>query len=109
MAEPTLISVFGAGATQTANTITINKADLPGLTAAATNTAESLVVGLLLRFQSSLTKTGFGADLDQSIYVESGYPTFAFRGSNNSQYRVDQLTINFAKVDTTSIIDPDNY
>ena len=27
----------------------------------------------------------------------------------NSQYRVDQLTVNFAKADTGGAIDPDDY
>lgn len=40
MAEPSLTEVFGPGATQTATTLTITKADLPGLTAAIDNRAE---------------------------------------------------------------------
>lgn len=109
MAEPSLTSVFGAEATQNATTITINKADLTGLTASANNTAEALVVALLLRFKNVLSKTAFDADTDQSIYVENGFPNFAFRGTNNTQYRVDQLTVNFAKLDTANVIDPDDY
>lgn len=109
MAEPTLSSVFGANATQTATTITIDKADLPGLTAAANNTAESLLTGLLLRAQLGLTQVGFDADIDQSIYIASGFPSFTFRGINNDSYRVDQLTVNLAKPDTAGTIDPDDY
>lgn len=109
MAEPLLTSVFGAGATQTATTITILKSDLPGLTAAANNKAEALFVGLMLRAQIGLSKTGFDADLDQSIYVDQGFPNFTFRGTNNASYRVDQLTVNLAKPDTNSTIDPDDY
>ncbi|MBW4571603.1 MAG: hypothetical protein KME31_27375 [Tolypothrix carrinoi HA7290-LM1] len=109
MAEPTLTQVFGAGATQTATTITIAKADLPGLTASATNRGESLLAGILLKAKTGLLKTTFETELDQSIYIEAGYPTFTFRGANTDSYRVDQLTVNFAKIDTSAIIDPDDY
>jgi hypothetical protein len=109
MAEPTLTQVFGAGATQDATTITILKADLPGLTASANNRAESLLTAILLKAQAGLSKTAFDADLDQSIYIESGFPTFSFRGVNNDSYRTDQLTINLAKLDTSGTLDPDDY
>ncbi|WGV23366.1 hypothetical protein [Halotia branconii] len=109
MAEPTLTAVFGANATQTSTTITISKADLPGLTASANNTAESLLVGLVLLAKQSLSQTNFDANLNQSIYVDNGFPTFTFRGTNNDSYRVDQLTINLAKPDTAGTIDPDDY
>ncbi len=109
MAEPTLTAVFGASATQTSTTITISKAELPGLTASANNTAESLLVGLVLLAKQALTQTSFDTNLDQSIYVDAGFPTFTFRGANNDSYRVDQLTVNLAKPDTASIIDPDDY
>lgn len=107
--EPSLTTVFGPGATQTATTVTIAKADLPRLTAAANNTAESLLVGIMLRAQTGLPQSGFDADLDQSIYVAQGFPQFTFRGTNQAPYRVDQLTVNLAKPDTAGTIDPDDY
>lgn len=109
MAEPTLVQVFGASATQTATTITITKSDLPGLTASATNTAESLLTGILLQAKVGLTKATFDTNLDQSLYIESGFPGFVFRGTNNDSYRNDSLTINLTKIDTAATIDPDNY
>lgn len=109
MAEPTLTEIFGAGATQDADTITIVKADLPRLTPAAFNRAESLLTGIVLKAQSGLSKTGFDNNLDQSIYIDQGYPSFTFRGTNNDSYRVDQLTINLSKPDTNAEIDPNNY
>lgn len=109
MAEPTLTSVLGANAVQTATTITISKADLPGLTATANNTPESLITAILLRAKLGLDKTTFDTNLDQSIYVDQGFPGFVFRGTNNDSYRVDQLTVNLAKPDTVSGIDPDDY
>ena len=111
MAEPTLQEVFGTGATQDVNTITISKADLVtfGLTADANNSAESLVVAISLLIQNGLPQSSFDTNLDQSIYIDTGFPNFAFRGDNNDQYRVDQLTVNFAKLDTSTAIDPDDY
>ncbi|BBD68650.1 hypothetical protein NIES4072_40280 [Nostoc commune NIES-4072] len=109
MAEPTLADIFGSNATQTATTITIAKADLPRLTANANNTAESLLTGILLKAQTSLTQTNFDSNINQSIYVNSGFSSFTTRGTNNDAYRVDQLIINFAKLDISSTIDPDDY
>lgn len=107
--EPLLTSVFGAGATQNVNTITIAKADLTNLTASANNTAESLLVAIVQKAQAGLAKTNFDTNLDQSVYIELGFPNFAFRGINNDPYRVDSFTINLAKPDTNAAIDPDDY
>ncbi|MEH2322049.1 MAG: hypothetical protein V7K32_00300 [Nostoc sp.] len=109
MAKPTLAQIFGANATQDAATLTIHKADLPRLTASASNTAESLLTGILLLVQLQLLKSNFDTNLEQSIYIESGFPAFTFRGNNNASYRVDSLTISLAKPDTSAIIDPDDY
>ncbi|MEH2243550.1 hypothetical protein [Nostoc sp.] len=109
MSEPTLQEVFGADAVQTATTFTITKANLPRLTPSANNTPESLLTGILLQSQVALTKTAFDSNTDQSLYIDSGYPGFTTRGTNNDSYRVDQLTVNLAKPDTASVIDPDNY
>lgn len=109
MAEPTLQEVLGAGATQDATTVTIVKANLPGLTPSATNTAESLLAGVLLCAKNGLTKTTFDTNINQSIYIEAAYSGFIYRGTDNAQYRNDPLTINLAKADTTATIDPDDY
>ncbi|HYX19067.1 MAG TPA: hypothetical protein VE944_32895 [Nostoc sp.] len=109
MAEPTLVEVFGTGATQDATTITIQKSSLLRLTPSATNTAESLLTGILLKAQAGLSQANFDANIDQSIYLTDGFPGFTTRGTNNTSYRVDQLTVNLAKIDTSSVIDPDDY
>ncbi|MBD2568368.1 hypothetical protein [Anabaena lutea] len=109
MAEPTITQVFGSGASQTATTVTITKADLPGLTASPSNTAESLLAAIILFAKSFLTQTAFDANTDQSIYIETGFASFTNRGTNNDSYRVDQLTINLAKIDSGSTLDPDDY
>lgn len=109
MSEPTLQQIFGASATQSATTITITKADLPRLTASSTNTPESLLTAILLKAQDGLPQSTFDTNLDQSIYIALGFPGFAFRGTNNDSYRVDQITVNLAKPDTSATIDPDDY
>ncbi|BAY21693.1 hypothetical protein NIES2100_14500 [Calothrix sp. NIES-2100] len=109
MAEPTLVQIFGASATQDSTTLTITKSSLTGLTASGSNSAESLLVAILLKAQAYLTQTNFDANTDQSIYISSGFSSFTTRGTNNDPYRVDQLTINLAKPDTGSTLDPDDY
>lgn len=109
MAEPTLQEVFGAGATQDATTITLVKANFATLTPAAINRAESLLAALLIKALAGLAQSTFDTNLDQSIYLALGFPGFAFRGTNNDSYRVDQITVNLAKLDTSSLIDPDDY
>lgn len=112
MAEPSLTQVFGAGATQTATTLSIAKADLAavGLTASATNTAESLFVALLLLAKSSLTPTAQETNGDQSITVaqaDFNFQTLVER--NNQTYRQSTYSVNLQKLDTGNTIDPDDY
>ncbi|MBE9191443.1 hypothetical protein IQ230_14015 [Gloeocapsopsis crepidinum LEGE 06123] len=109
MPEPTLQQVFGAGATQTATTLTIEKADLTavGLTASATNTAESLFVGLLLLAKAVLTAAGLESNPDQSISIEDSFDSLVTR--NNQTFRQKTYSINLQKLDTGATIDPDDY
>jgi hypothetical protein len=111
MAEPTLTSVFGANSTQNTTDLVIKKSDLAavGLTASAANNAESLFVAILLLAKQTLTQTNFDTNIDQSIYIDTGFPSFTSRGTNNDSYRVDQFTLNLAKPDTSGTIDPDDY
>jgi hypothetical protein len=110
MAEPTLQEVFGAGATQTATTITILKADL-GITATATNRGEQLFAGIVKKAAIDLSTTNFGTNADQSIAMSPGFDSITYRTINGVQtaYLQNQLTINFAKVQTSAGITPDDY
>ena len=45
----TLTDLFGSGATQNATSLTIQKSDLVGLTPSSSNTAESLLVAILVK------------------------------------------------------------
>lgn len=109
MAEPTLQEILGANSTQDETTITINKADLIGLTPSANNTGESIYAALSLTAKNYLSESNFENNLDQSIYLEEGLPNFLNRGENSDRYRTDQLTINLAKIDTDTGINPDDY
>jgi hypothetical protein len=110
MAEPTLQEVFGAGATQTATTITILKADL-ALTASATNRAEQLLAGICKKAATNLTSANFSTNGDQSITVSTGFDSLVYRTIANTQQTLlqTQLTFNFAKIQATSGISPDDY
>jgi hypothetical protein len=109
MAEPTLISVFGANATQSATELIISKADLVaiGLTASATNTPESLLAAIIALAQPALGETGYGANLDQSITITDGTDSLTTRGTVT--YRQKTKTIDFFKADPSGTFDPDDY
>lgn len=113
MAEPTIIQVFGAGATQSATTITIDKSDLTSvsLTPSATNTAESLLAAILLKAQLVLTQSGFDSNLDQSVTIVPGFDSIVQRTDalgNVTGYRQNQLSVNLHRLDAGGI-DPDDY
>lgn len=110
MAEPTLQEVFGAGATQTATTLTILKSDLL-LTATATNRAEQLFAGILKKATTKLSQTNFDANVDQSIAIGTGFDSLAYRtnGANQETLLLTPLTVNFAKVQASGGITPDDY
>jgi hypothetical protein len=110
MAEPTLQEVFGAGATQTATTITILKADLD-LTASVTNRAEQLLAGIAKKAAITLTGENFSSNGDQSITISSGFDSLVYRTIATTQQTLlqTQLTFNFAKLQPTSGISPNDY
>lgn len=113
MAEPTLTAIFGAGATQNATTITIAKADLSaiGLSASASNTAESLLAAIVLKAKEALTDANFGLNIDQSITVVSGFDSLVQRPLSDgtfTTYIQNQFNVNLHK-QNNSVIDPDDY
>jgi hypothetical protein len=110
MAEPTLQQVFGAGATQTATTIVILKSDLP-MTAAAVNRAEQTFAAICKKASAALTTTAFDTNGDQSINIAPGFDSLTYRtiGSVQETLLQTQLTINFAKVQASSGVTPDDY
>jgi hypothetical protein len=111
MPKPTLAEVFGANATQNATTLTLSKSDLAsvGLTTSATNSAESLLAAIILKSKEYLSQTNFDLNIDQSTVVGTGFKSTTVRGTNNTQYLTDQLTLTLAKIDPLSPLDPDDY
>lgn len=108
MAEPTLQSVFGTNATQNTTTLTISKADLTGLTATSSNTAESLLVAILLKAKESLSEANRDINVDQSIAVDvATTPSYTTR--NNAVYSRDTITVELDRAAGNLTIDPDNY
>lgn len=109
--EPTLIQVFGTNAIQDATTLTISKADLTsvGLTPSANNTAESLLLAIMLKFKSVLTDTARDTNVDQSVAVVEGFsPSITTR--NNTTYLRNTISVEVDKVLTgADVIDPDDY
>jgi hypothetical protein len=107
MAEPTLAQVFGANATQTATEIIISKADLPGLTASASNSAESILTGIMLQAKTTLTPENRTTNEQQSIAIETGFDSLAYRGT--TAYYQSALNMTLQKANTAATIDPDDY
>lgn len=111
MAEPLLTAVFGANATQDATALTISKSDLvsTGLTPSATNTAESLLLAIVLKFKAVLTDTARDTNVDQSVAVTDGFsPSVTTR--NNAIYLRNTISVEVDKLLTgADVIDPDDY
>ncbi|OYD92763.1 hypothetical protein CDG77_14010 [Nostoc sp. 'Peltigera membranacea cyanobiont' 213] len=118
MAEPTIVQIFGTGAARLANGDTVSTPGLfipdssltsTGLTTPTTATAEGHLTAIVKKAESYLTQSNFDSNIDQSLIVGTGYPSFVNRGTDNTQYRVDQKTLSLAKIDTGSTINPGDY
>ncbi len=111
MAERTLTEVFGANASQTATDLVIKKSDLTsvGLTASASNTAESLLLAIALKAQQTLTDTARETNIDQSVAITDGFsPSITTR--NNAIYLRNTISIEVDKLlSGADVIDPDDY
>src|SRR6476646_10976434 len=102
MAERTIQEVLGTSATQSSSQVTIAKSDLTGLTASENNTAESILVGVLLKAQAVLTPTNKATNPDQSITIVTGTPTltteFDTVTGNSTVYKETPMTITLRKL-----------
>jgi hypothetical protein len=107
--KPSLTEVFGASATQNATDIIIKKADLVavGLTPGASNTAESLLMAIVLQAKTPLSAANRTANPDQSVAIEESYAQIANRGT--SQYYQSSFTLTAQKLNNAPAIDPDDY
>ena len=89
--------------------LTISKADLAaiGLTAANSNTAESLFVALLLQAASYLNETSQTTNNDVQVTVSEGFGSLVTR--NNQSFRQYQYTVEMQKLDTATAVDPSDF
>jgi hypothetical protein len=109
MPEPTLADVFGANSSQTATTLTIDKGDLSaaGLTASATNTAESILAAMIKRLLSNLTVEYQLLNPDQSVSLQIANPTI-YQSPHGDRYR-QTVMISFDSPHTDPGLVPDDY
>jgi hypothetical protein len=109
MAEPTLSAVFGAGALQDADTITIQKSALvtKGLIASADNKAEQILAALIKLQIDSLTALAQGSNPDQSVTVQEGFNTLETR--NGIQYYNTTVNVTFSKPQPSAGLTVNDY
>ncbi|MBW4689599.1 MAG: hypothetical protein KME40_32035 [Komarekiella atlantica HA4396-MV6] len=111
MAEPTLIQVFGNNSTQDATDLIIKKSDLisTGLTPSANNTAESLLLAIILKFKAALTDEARDTNIDQSVAVVDGFSP-AITTRNNTIYLRNTISVEVDRfLVGADTIDPDDY
>lgn len=111
MPEPSLAQVFGANASQTATELIISKSDLAsiGLTPSANNTAESLLVALMLLaagYLSTTNQDSINPDIQVTI-ADSDFPQIVNR--NSAKYRQITYNLNLQTIDSGFSVDPDSY
>jgi hypothetical protein len=111
MSEPTLQDIFGASATQTASSITIQKADLTGLNPSPTNGAEQIFAALISRSQAALTATNQAANPEQNITVVAGFDSITYRtvAGISKQFYQRVYNVNLQSPNNPTPIDPNAY
>jgi len=113
MAELSLTDVFGPGATQTANSITISKADLAGLIPAAVNATDAIAVGVINLLVANYTAARRAADKDISLEVipqlPSLVPDFAATSDTTTTYLNKPVTVNIYSPFATTGLNPNDY
>lgn len=110
MAEPVLSDFFGINATQTATTVTFEKADLD-ITPDPNNRAEQIFAGIVKRASVKATQANFETNTDQNITIEPGFDSTVFRTVNgvSQSWNQRQFNIGFAKLQPIVTIDPNDY
>jgi hypothetical protein len=110
MAKPSLTDIFGANAVQDGNTLIIDKTtDLAsvGLSPSPTNTAESLLMAIILKAAVFLTEAAQDTNNDQVITVTKGSDNLITR--NNNQYKEFGYDVKAQILDSQTVVDPDNF
>lgn len=109
MPEPLITDIFGPGANQSADVLTISKVALAsvGLVPAATNSAESLFVAVLLLAQKYLNDENQATNPDIQITIAQAFDSLVTR--NNTNYRQRSYSVNLQKLDDSIAINPNDY
>ncbi|MEH2369933.1 hypothetical protein [Nostoc sp.] len=116
--EPTFAQILGTGTTRLASGATTSTSGLfipdsvlvaAGLSTPSTATAEGHLVAIVKAARSYLTQVNFDANIDQSLVVANGFPSSTTRGTNNDNYRLKQITVSLASLDTDTEINPGDY
>lgn len=110
MAKPTLIEVFGPGALQDSNYLTIAKSSLAqsGLTTLSENSPEGLLAALLLQAAKSLTEDARATEpsIRQLAISYNGQDLIEQGGQN---FRRDVYIVALYTPTQIASVDPDNY
>lgn len=111
MAKPTLIEVFGPGALQDSNYLTIAKSSLAqnsGLTALSSNSPEGLLAAVLLQAAKSLTEDARATEpaIRQVAVSYNGQDLIEQGGQN---FRRDVYIVALYTPTQVVSVDPDNY
>lgn len=110
MSEATLSQVFGANSLQNINSVTISKADLVsvGLEPDENNSAESLLVALILLCSRELTETNRSVDLDnRSMSVV--YAGQDLVSQSGRIFRRDAFSVLLYKTSAYTPVSPSDY
>ncbi|MDF5736798.1 MULTISPECIES: hypothetical protein [unclassified Nostoc] len=118
MPEPTFVQTFGTGTVRLASGAAAPSSGLfipdsalqaAGLANPSTATAEGHLVAVTINAQNYLSQANFDSNIDQSLIIAKGFSSFTTRGTDNTEYRQDQITLSLTKIDGGATIDPDDY
>jgi hypothetical protein len=113
MTEPAAQQIFGANVTQDINILTLEKADFAelGLVPAATNTAESLFVSIVLKSSETLTDANRLLNPDQNIVIgeKTEVITTIFENNASKRYKVITIPIELYLEQAEITINPMSY
>lgn len=111
MAEPTIQEVFGGSSTEDPQFLYISKNDMAnaGLTVAAQNRIESMIVAMMILAANSLTEANRLTDLvNRNVTIAYNGQDLIDQGGGNVFLR-DTYAVSFYKPTSIQPIDPDNY
>lgn len=109
MAEPTLEQIFGIGAKQDNNNVTISKDALAsvGLTKVLNQNAEAIFVSILLVAHKYLNDAGQVINPDIQIIISKEFANLTQR--NNKNYREFNYNVKLQAIDNNAELKPQDF